>query len=245
MTTGAAFVTNDAGSFRSQNRTSGRRKAVVRILCTEQYPRRVKIDHVLLATRDLAEAARELEARHGLRSIAGGRHPGWGTENRIIPLGDAYLELVAVVNLEEARDSAFGQWVARAGSHLLRPLGWAVRPVDLDDVARREGLAVTSGARITPTGERLAWRTAGVDRAAAEPSLPFFIEWDPESRFPGSADTNTRARLARLDLEGDPSHLASWLGGHALPLELRLGAPAVVAVTVRSPAGEAVVEAVA
>jgi hypothetical protein len=204
----------------------------------------LEIDHVLLATRDLSEAARELEARHGLRSIAGGRHPGWGTENRIVPLGDAYLELVAVASLEEARDSAFGQWVARAGSHLLRPLGWAVRPADLDEVARRHGLAVTSGARVTPTGERLAWRTAGVDRAATEPSLPFFIEWDPESRFPGSADSDVRGRLVRLALEGDPPRLASWLGGHALPLEVRLGAPAVVAVTVRTPAGETVVEAV-
>jgi Glyoxalase-like domain len=203
----------------------------------------LEIDHVLLATRDLAEAARELEARHGLRSIAGGRHPGWGTENRIVPLGDAYLELVAVANLAEARDSAFGQWVARAGFHVLRPLGWAVRPGDLDDVALRQGLAVTSGARVTPTGERLAWRTAGVDRAAAEPSLPFFIEWEPGSRFPGSADTDAQARLIRLVLEGDPSRLASWLGGHALPLEVGLGAPEVVAVTVRTPAGETVVEA--
>jgi hypothetical protein len=203
----------------------------------------LEIDHVLLATRDLAEAARELEARHGLRSIAGGRHPGWGTENRIVPLGDAYLELVAVANLEEARDSAFGQWVARVGSQLLRPLGWAVRPVDLDDVARRQGLAVTSGARVTPTGERLAWRTAGVDRAAAEPSLPFFIEWEPGSRFPGSSDTDAQARLVRLVLGGDPSRLASWLGGRELPLEVRHGEPAVVAVTVRTPAGETVLEA--
>ncbi|HET9723589.1 MAG TPA: VOC family protein [Actinomycetota bacterium] len=204
----------------------------------------MEIDHVLLATRDLGDAARELEARHGLRPIAGGRHPGWGTENRIVALGDAYLELVAVADPEEARDSAFGRWVAGAGHHLLRPLGWAVRPVDLDDVARRRRLVVTSGARITPTGERLAWRTAGVDQAAAEPSLPFFIGWEPGSRFPGSADTDAHPRLVRLVLEGDPSRLASWLGGHALPLEVRLGAPAVVALTVRTPAGETVVEAV-
>ena len=130
--------------------------------------------------------------------------PGWGTRTGSSPLGDAYLELVAVANPEEARDSAFGQWVARSGRHLLRPLGWAVRPVDLDDVARRQGLAVTPGARVTPTGERLAWRTAGVDRAAAEPSLPFLIEWEPGYRFPGSDDTNAQARLVRLVLRAIP-----------------------------------------
>jgi hypothetical protein len=203
----------------------------------------VEIDHVLIATRDLAEAARELGARYGLRSVAGGRHPGWGTENRIVPLGEAYLELVAVANLEEAGDTAFGQWVASAGPDLLRPLGWAVRPNDLDDMAGRHGLGVTSGARVTPTGERVAWRTAGVGRAAAEPSLPFFIEWEPGSRFPGSVDS-AGARLAGLLLEGDPERVAAWLGRHDVPVEVRPGAPAVVAVTVGTAAGEAVLEAV-
>ena len=47
---------------------------------------------------DLAAAAREIEARHGLASIEGGRHPGWGTANRIVPLGSSYLELVAVID---------------------------------------------------------------------------------------------------------------------------------------------------
>src|SRR5207253_9345067 len=54
----------------------------------------VELDHVLIAVDDLAAAARELEARHGLASIRGGRHPGWGTANRIVPLGQTYLELV-------------------------------------------------------------------------------------------------------------------------------------------------------
>jgi hypothetical protein len=44
-----------------------------------------------------------MEGRYGLASIEGGRHPGWGTANRIIPLGDAYIELVTVVDDEEAQ----------------------------------------------------------------------------------------------------------------------------------------------
>ena len=62
---------------------------------------------------DLAAAAEEIEARHGLASIEGGRHPGWGTANRIVPLGEAYLELVAVVDEAEAAQSPFGRWVGR------------------------------------------------------------------------------------------------------------------------------------
>jgi hypothetical protein len=39
----------------------------------------LELDHVLIAVVDLAEAAREIEARHGLASLEGGRHPSWGT----------------------------------------------------------------------------------------------------------------------------------------------------------------------
>src|SRR5581483_1601628 len=48
-----------------------------------------ELDHVLVAVVDLAKAARELEARYGLSSIEGGRHAGWGTANRIVPLGNS------------------------------------------------------------------------------------------------------------------------------------------------------------
>ena len=62
----------------------------------------LQIDHVLIAVADLADVAREIEARYGLASVEGGRHPGWGTANRIVPLGETYLELIAVVDEAEA-----------------------------------------------------------------------------------------------------------------------------------------------
>src|SRR5712691_3218109 len=92
----------------------------------------LELDHVPIAVADLAAAAREIEARHGLASIPGGRHPGWGTANRIVPLGEAYLELVAIVDEAEAAQSPFGRWVAAAQPELARPLGWAVRTHRLD-----------------------------------------------------------------------------------------------------------------
>src|SRR5207247_9143223 len=73
----------------------------------------VELDHVVIAVRDLTGAARAMDATFGLASIEGGRHPGRGTANRIVPLGDAYLELVTVVDEAEAGQSPFGRWVAR------------------------------------------------------------------------------------------------------------------------------------
>ena len=75
---------------------------------------------------DLQAAAREIEARYGLTSVEGGRHPGWGTAKRIVPLGEIYLELVTVIDEAEAAQSPFGGSVADTHPALARPLGWAV-----------------------------------------------------------------------------------------------------------------------
>lgn len=204
----------------------------------------MEIDDVLVATRDLAEGVHELASRHGLSAVAGGHHPGWGTANRIVPLGNAYLELVAVVDPVEARESAFGRWVADNATGLAEPFGWAVRVDDLDGVVRRHGLAIAEGSRVTPSGDTLRWRTAGLERAIAEPSLPFFIQWAPESSFPGASprDEPDADGIARLVLSGAPEALAAWLGDHALPIEVRLGPPAVVSLVLERPAGETVLE---
>src|SRR5439155_21921320 len=117
----------------------------------------LELDHVLIAVADLAAAAEEIEARHGLASIEGGRHPGWGTANRIVPLGEAYLELVAVVDEAEAAQSPFGRWVATASPAPAELLGWAVRVDALDEDARRLGLVAAAGSRATRDGEVLRW----------------------------------------------------------------------------------------
>jgi hypothetical protein len=195
---------------------------------------------------DLAAAAREIEARYGLASIEGGRHPGWGTANRIVPLGDAYIELVAVVDAAEAAQSPFGRWVAQAHPTLAQPLGWAVRTNKLDDVARRLGLIVAAGSRAARAGQLLRWRSAGVERAAADSSLPFFIEWGQGTTLPGHAPARHPAgavQIARLQLGGDPDRLAAWLGAHHLPITMLAGTPALTRIMLTTTAGEIVLEA--
>lgn len=205
----------------------------------------LELDHVLIAVADLGSAAREFETRYGLASIEGGRHPGWGTANRIVPLGETYVELIAVVDEAEAAKTAVGRWVAQVRSELGRPLGWAVRTHELDDVARRLGLTVGAGSRATPGGAVLRWRSAGLDEAAAEPPLPFFIEWAQGTPFPGRASATHRdghVKLARLVLQGEPDRFAAWLGQHDLPITVRAGAPGVAEIVLSSSGGEIVLE---
>jgi hypothetical protein len=199
----------------------------------------------LIAVADLAAAARGLEARHGLTSIEGGRHPGYGTANRIVPLGESYLELVTVADEDGAARSPFGSWVARVQSERGRPLGWAVRTHELDDVARRLDLTIHAGSRATRGGEILHWRVAGIDEAAAEPSLPFFIEWAPGTPFPGRAPARHPGgvvRIAELQLDGDPKRVADWLAAERFPITVRSGRPALASVVLAGPAGQIVLD---
>ena len=197
----------------------------------------------MIAVADLTTAAREIERRFGLASIEGGQHPDWGTANRIVPLGQAYLELVAVVDEAQAAESAFGRWIAGGVSDRGRPLGWAVRTHNLDDVARRLGVSVDAGSRTAPSGKLLRWRSAGIEQAAAEPSLPFFIEWGQGTPLPGRMSIRHQvgsAAIARLVLDANPGRLATWLGNESLPVIVRSGTPAVAAIIISTAEGRIV-----
>src|SRR3954467_2653781 len=108
----------------------------------------MRIDHVLYAAGGLAAVAARFEADHGLRASGGGRHQGLGTENRIVPLGGGYLELVGIADAREAQTASFGRGVARrlatAGDGLM---GWAVAVPDVAAVARRLGTEVSTISR--------------------------------------------------------------------------------------------------
>jgi hypothetical protein len=194
----------------------------------------LQLDHVVVAVSHLATAATDFEHRYGLQSVEGGRHPGWGTANRIVPLGDAYLELVAVVDASEAAVSSFGRVVAAAlAGRDERLLGWAVRTDELDAIAGRLRLDVQAKSRARTDGSELCWRLAGVEQAFAEPCLPFFIEWADDAELPGRSAPAAGA-LEWLELEGDPERLAGWLGEHSLPVSVTGGSPAVRRVVVEA-----------
>jgi Glyoxalase-like domain len=201
----------------------------------------MELDHVLFAVADLAAAATEFESRYGLGSVQGGRHDGWGTANRIVPLGDEYLELVAVVDEDEAASSVFGRWVA--SGHSGRPLGWAVRTNGLDTVVQRLNLTVRPGSRPTSDRGLLHWRMAGIEQAAAEPMLPFFIERGSGGAFPGRTAVPHPAGatgIAQVTVNGDPGRISLWLGNHSLPILVRPGSPAVAQIVVSTAAGSLV-----
>ena len=203
------------------------------------------LDHAVYVVSDLDEAAIRFREDLGLDSVPGGRHPGWGTANRIVPLGHGYLELIAVVDPVEAAASDLGRAVLR---RVADGDGWwtfALATDDLDTVAASNGLEVRSGSRERPDGSVLRWRMAGIDDPRREPWLPFFLSWDvPEELHPGRQRAGHGTRAGGLDwveVGGDAARLDTWLGGREVPIRVVEGDGALLAVGVGTADGELVI----
>jgi hypothetical protein len=183
----------------------------------------VRIDHVIYATADLDAAAARIERELGLTASGGGRHEGLGTHNRIVALGGGYLELLAVVDPEEAARSDVGRGLltqlARAGDGLYC---WVVAVDDIDSVARRLGTAITTIRRAG-----FSARLTGLAEAMHEPFLPFFIGRDPGVPDPGSG--GDAGGITWIELAGDAARLERWLDSTRLPVRFEGGPPAVLA----------------
>jgi len=203
------------------------------------------LDHLGYAVRDLDGAAVRFREELGLDSVVGGRHVGFGTANRIVPLGDQYIEIVGVVDEAEAEGSAFGRSVLERTTD---GDGWLVIVVATDDVdaeAARLGLEVTTGARSRPDGTEVRWRMTGLDAPQREPWMPFFMTWDiPDELHPGRqrAGHVVKAQgLAWVEVGGDVERLRAWLGGRDLPIRVTDAPPGLVRAAVATARGEIVI----
>ena len=204
----------------------------------------LRIDHVVVAVRDLDAAARRFREDLGLDSAPGGRHRGWGTANRIVPLGEDYVELISVVDPAEAAHSSFGRSLLALTQEGDRLFAVCVATGDIEAVAARLGLEVKPGERTRPDGSAIRWRGAGLEDPRREPWLPFFIQWDvPPELHPG----RTRAGhgvlatgIAWVEVAGDADRLRDWLGGDELPIRVLHGSPGIRAAGVTTAGGEIV-----
>jgi hypothetical protein len=169
------------------------------------------IDHLVIAVRDLDDAAAELEARVGLAAAGGGRHPALGTENRLAWLGDSYVELISVVDAELAE----GSWLGAPTLAALQRGGglatWAIATDSIEaDVAalRANGAGYSDpvdGARERPDGRLVRWRLATGRHVG--PTEPFLIEHDADSAEWTAQDR--AARSAERHPVGGPVRLES------------------------------------
>lgn len=200
-----------------------------------------RIDHVILAVNDLQKGIEEFERLTGVRAVYGGAHPGRGTHNALVSLGEPhYLEILAP-NPEEARDSEHLNELRALAS--LTPVGWAARGEDLPALERRlkdQGIEtgeVRPGARNRPDGTRLAWKTLGFPPSSS-PLLPFFIEWDPAGAHPSTTSPGG-CRLTGFALQDPaPDALRKTLQSAGIQVEIREGKESRMRISLACPKGD-------
>lgn len=185
------------------------------------------IDHLVLAVDEPETAAERLESGLGLRAGGGGRHDALGTFNRLLWLGDSYLELIGVFD----RDLAAESWLGRPVLASIATGGglatWAIAVDDLDGQLRWLGddaglVGPLDGERRRPDGRVVRWRLA--HPAVLSATSPFLIEhgptgaeWTPPERAARAAEQHPVGGAVRLEA-----------------LQVAIASPAVAAARLRS-----------
>jgi glyoxalase-like protein len=188
------------------------------------------LDHLLLGCSDLDRGMDFVEKHTGVRAAFGGVHPGRGTRNALLSLGERtrlelnprrYLEIIAPDPEQSGAPDHYGLLKLTEP----RLVGWAAHPGDLNQFATRlrnadiafEG--PNSGSRQRPDGRLLQWKTLNLkdDRGGL---LPFFIEWSADSSHP-SVEAPRGCHLARFELlTPDPEKLRSAEAAVGLGVEI-------------------------
>lgn len=175
-----------------------------------------RLAQVIVLTEDLDREGDRFR-RAGFRVEPGGRHPGRGTENLIVPFAGQYLEILAVVDRAEAAGSPQGRPVVasldRRGPGLAR---WSVEPDDIVATAARLGLPVERRQRLRPDGTSVRWHAVGVDEAWEQPWRGAYLSWDDPAMHPGRAEMphpNGAVSLGTLEVAvPDMETARRWLG---------------------------------
>jgi catechol 2,3-dioxygenase-like lactoylglutathione lyase family enzyme len=194
---------------------------------TKSMPYPTNLDHIILGTSDLQQGIAFVEARLGVRAAIGGVHPGRGTQNALLSLGERhYLEIMAPDPAQPDSKNPLVAFLKKLGEPRL--VEWAAHCDDLAALAkklREAGVAFegpTPGSRKRPDGRVLHWQTL-VLKANASWLLPFFIEWSADSVHP-SVDAPQGCCIVRLEAAtSHPEELAKTAALLSLDLPITKG----------------------
>ena len=148
------------------------------------------IDHIIIGVYDLEQAAGQFGQKLGLLASGGGIHPSGGTANRIIVIGDTYLELIAMRISDEVQQSMVDR-LAKGEGYLNVVL--ASDNIEAEGAAmRKRGISIigpTPGELRSADGRSRGWSRIDVEQPVLAQHYPFLIQHD-------SAGEERRYRLA-------------------------------------------------
>jgi hypothetical protein len=195
------------------------------------------IDHVGIGSANLDTGIAFVAERTGVTAARGGVHPGRGTQNALMSLGGAYLEIIAPT--PDAPPG--GETEGLRALATPQPVFFAVRSNDLEATARllsAHGFETTTprdGSRRRPDGSVLRWRTMDVKGLNG---APFFIQWDAAAPHP-STTSPWGCTLRSLEIVArDPAPLRKLLESLGLEIGVRSGEGPSLGLALACPRGE-------
>lgn len=155
----------------------------------------LRLDHLAVTCLDLDEGTAAVEAALGVRPGPGGRHPHMGTHNRLLGLGDVYLEVIAPD--PDAPRPVWPRWFRmdeRDGTALTN---WICATGDLDGAlaAAPAGAGVAVALSRGPYRWRIGIPADG--RLPWDDMHPALIQWEGEAH-PAPVLPEAGVRLVRL-----------------------------------------------
>jgi hypothetical protein len=198
------------------------------------------LDHIILGCNDLGTGIDLVHESIGVRPAIGGVHPGRGTRNALLSLGELrYLEVIA----PDPAQSEIAHFPQIRSMKDPRLIGWAAHPPDIAALAnqlRENKIAFTGpadGSRKRPDGQVLHWKTINLadDRHGL---LPFFIEWSADSVHP-SKDAPAKCTLDYFEiLSADPEELAASLKSIGIDFPVQRSDKARLHAVISGPKGD-------
>lgn len=170
------------------------------------------LDHLAVSAGKLDEGVAWVEMALGVPLAGGGKHPHMGTHNRLLGLGDIYLEVIATD--PDATKPGHPRWFDL--DHFRGPprlTNWICRADDID-VALSAAPPGTGTATDLSRGD-YRWRFAipATGRLPFDDSFPALIQWQG-NLHPAKALPDQGVRLLRLEItHPDASALQATLSG--------------------------------
>ena len=201
-----------------------------------------KVDHLVYATPDLVVGIAQVERLLGVKAIPGGQHPGGGTRNALIGLGEnTYLEIIGPDPEQPtpARPRRFGIDDLKTA----RLATWAAKGTDLQGIvqnAKSHGLdlgQVQSGSRRRPDGVLLSWRLTVSPALTEGGVVPFFINWG-ETQHPATGLPKGCVLVALRAEHPDAKRVHTELSALGLNVRVDAGSVPALIATIRTPNGD-------
>jgi hypothetical protein len=158
----------------------------------------LRLDHLAISAGRLEDGVAAVEAALGTPMAGGGKHPLMGTHNRLLGLGDLYLEVIAID--PDAPPPSHPRWFDL--DHFTGPARLTNWVAACDDIALALAVGPPGWGKATALARGdYRWQMAVPQdgRLPFDEAFPALIQWEG-ALHPARALPETGLRLHRLDI---------------------------------------------